>query len=254
MAEADNLMSSPQGIGNALALLAPLLFITSAQAEIGLDVSPNFTVDTRYEFNTGSSVSGLFRVDTRFSGSSGSGESGLFTVDTQGAITPVATLLGVITETEGGTLAGAVVRALQGGVARASAISDGAGNYELPILPAGFYTITAAKPGWRTARLERVRLQAGTSALDFALRPVPPTPTLETVARSEPLIELATVSSEQLKVFDGIHFITGGQVNPAKPTVVMAHGWNSDPREWASDMAARIYLQGIDANLLAWDW
>ena len=254
MAEADNLMSSPQGIGNALALLAPLLFITSAQAEIGLDVSPNFTVDTRYEFNTGSSVSGLFRVDTRFSGSSGSGESGLFTVDTQGAITPVATLFGVITEPGSGALAGAVVRALQGGVARASAISDGAGNYELPILPAGFYTITAAKPGWRTARLERVRLQAGTSALDFALRPAPPTPNVETVTRSEPVIELVTVSSEQLKVFDGVNFITGGQVNPTKPTVVLAHGWNSNPRAWASDMAARIYLQGIDANLLAWDW
>ena len=61
----------------------------------------------------------------------------------------------------------------------------------------------------------------------------------------------------QLKAFDGALFTTNAvaSLDPNRMTVVLTHGWNSSPNEWATNMAAWI-RSGIATtpNIVAWDW
>ena len=44
---------------------------------------------------------------------------------------------------------------------------------------------------------------------------------------------------------------------PDRMTIVMTHGWNSNPGKWAAGMAAQMHAQGVTpaiANIVAWDW
>lgn len=67
--------------------LAAGLYLCAATslAELGIDESATFTIDTRRESFQGSGVSATFTLDTRYSASSWTAFSGLFTVDTRGA-------------------------------------------------------------------------------------------------------------------------------------------------------------------------
>jgi pimeloyl-ACP methyl ester carboxylesterase len=37
-------------------------------------------------------------------------------------------------------------------------------------------------------------------------------------------------------------------------TIVLTHGWNSDPTVWAQSMASNMVAKGVSANVLAYDW
>jgi pimeloyl-ACP methyl ester carboxylesterase len=215
-------------------------------------------VDTRYNFNTGGNVSGLFRVDTRFSGSWGSGVSGLFTVDTATAAQPSVSVSGRITG-DGNGLAGATVSALFFNRVQASAMTDGNGNYTLPLLPPGTYEFRAARSSYASGIRRGVSLGTGASAtVNFALNSQIAPPTTLDVTQSPPPQNQLPTTPTQLKVWNGTDFVTGLSLQPGIPTIVMTHGWNSSPQEWAVNTAQRLAtaLGAISrsANIAVWDW
>lgn len=238
-----------------LAVLVLSIACRPAFAEQGQDTSGLFTVDTRWGFSEGAGVSRLLTVDTRLSGSSGGGASGLFTVDTTGTAARNARLGGRVTDALGTGLGGATVTALQSSVVRAHVGTDAGGYYQLNALPAGTYELRATKPDYLTRPRPGMLLAAGqTVQADFALEPKPAVAQTEKVVRAAERIESRQVTGEQLKMFEGGQWVVGGWFDPTRPTVVMTHGWNSDPGVWASGMAQAMIQGGARANLLCWDW
>lgn len=222
--------------------------------------SANFILDTRGGFPTGVAYSGYFRLDTRLSGSAGDGNSADFSLDTRGATIGTALVSGRVTETSGAVLSGSMVSALHAGLLRATAICDGSGNYQLPLLPAGIYELRVAKSGWLTSVRSSVSVAASSQQTqNFALVPRPAGPPVQVVARTpEPgqTPALRTVTSTQLKLFvsSSDSFQSGQSLDTGKMTVVITHGWNSDPNVWAKPLAKAMVAKSVNANLCAWDW
>ncbi len=238
-----------------LHLIVCLLCSLNALAEVGVGQSGLFTVDTRWKDFEGSGVSGFFTVDTRFSGSTGVGLSGLFTVNTTGANVGNAMFAGYVMDGSGAGLAGATVSALQSSVVRAQAGTDSSGYYQLSALPAGTYQLRAEKANYLTGLRNGLNLAANQTRIEhFALAGKPAAPPLEEVTRPADPPNLPTVPGPQLKVYVDGQFVVGGPFDPSKPTVIMTHGWNSNPEIWAKDMAAKMITGGANANILAWDW
>jgi uncharacterized repeat protein (TIGR03803 family) len=66
----------------------------------------------------------------------------------------------------------------------------------------------------------------------------------------------AIPTSNYFKVFTNGNFYSGIALNPNKNTIVLTHGWNGKPSNWAA-YAAQIIQQRIGintANIVAWDW
>ena len=230
------------------------LCAVNALADQGIGTSSLFTVDTRWGFSGGAAVSGFFTVDTRLSGSASAGFSGLFTVDTTGANVGNAMFAGYVTDMVGASLAGATVSALQNNVVRGQAGTDVSGYYELNSLAAGTYQLRAEKLNYLTGLRSGVNLSSGQTKIEhFALTVKPPGPVVETVIRAQESANLPIVPGPQLKVFVNGSF-TNGLFNPAKPTVILTHGWNSNPTNWPKDLAANMIAGEANANVLAWDW
>lgn len=242
-------------VGLWLAALVWSIACWPGLAEQGQDTSGLFTVDTRWGFSEGAAVSRLLTVDTRLSGSTGTDSSGVFTVDTTGAAVGNARIAGRVTDTLGAGLGSATVAALQNSVVRAQVGTDPAGHYQLNALPAGTCDLRAARANHLTGVGRGVFLIANeTKTQDFALEPKPAVAEVETVLRPAETIVLRQVAGNQLRVFEGDHFVSGGWFDPAKPTVIMTHGWNSDPEVWATAMARAVVQGNARANILCWDW
>jgi len=82
-----------------------------------------------------------------------------------------ATLVGSISDASGANVPDVLVRAtnLATNVSRESK-SDGSGNYTIPFLPAGDYTLTASLAGFQTQTVDRLTLQVQqTARMDFKL-------------------------------------------------------------------------------------
>lgn len=63
--------------------------------------------------------------------------------------------------------------------------------------------------------------------------------------------------SSQLKVYEGGGFTTNlTLVSRDRMTVVLTHGWNSNPNEWAKSMAGLIAAHSAanPPNIVTWDW
>jgi hypothetical protein len=58
------------------------------------------------------------------------------------------------------------------------------------------------------------------------------------------------------KVYTNGNFVSGIALNPNKNTVVLTHGWNGSPNDWAAYSAQIIQQRiGVNAvNIVAWDW
>ena len=83
---------------------------------------------------------------------------------------PTGALQGQVTAVGGGAITGAQI--LTGDL---TTTTDAAGNYRLPIVPVGAYTVTAAAYGYLGAAATGVNIQSGaTTTQDFALSPVTP--------------------------------------------------------------------------------
>ena len=63
-------------------------------------------------------------------------------------------------------------------------------------------------------------------------------------------------NSNYFKVFTNGNFMSGVGLNPNKNTVVLTHGWNGSPSDWAAYTAQIIQQRiGINTvNIVAWDW
>ena len=170
---------------------------------------------------------------------------------------PQIVLHGRVTGAGGAPLAGATVSAAWGTLPVASTSTAANGTYALP-LGAGVYALTAGAPGYApSARV--LTLSAGTAPQDFQLNALPAAPDqLETVR--SPVVNHSTGPPGELKMFDGVSFvaITGGNAPQLdRMTIVLTHGFNSNPEEWASGLAAQMRDAGVTAevaNILCWDW
>jgi pimeloyl-ACP methyl ester carboxylesterase len=94
-------------------------------------------------------------------------------------------------------------------------------------------------------------------AQNFSLTPLPGAPVVTPVTR--PPEAPATIVNSQLKRWNGSSWVTVtsvADIDRAKQTVVMTHGWNSSADGWPADMAQNFFLSQANdaANVLAWDW
>lgn len=171
-------------------------------------------------------------------------------------------LAGRVTDTLGVGISSATISATVGLTPVAQTTADAGGNYALPPLGAGVYAVAASANGYaRSARA--VTLNAATATQNFQLTALPAAPPLTQTDRQAPTAftqpPVGPMGST-LKVFDGAQFvaITAGNTPPQdRMTIVMTHGWNSNPDVWATNMAAQLRAKGVNAslaNIVAWDW
>ncbi len=243
-----------------LASILPFLQVTRVIADIGQAESPEFWLDTRWDYQVGVgwADSGTFRLETRFSGSTGSGLSGVFAVDTRTTADVMASLSGQVTDATGTPLVGAVVMAFHGALSSTGAPTDASGHYALPVLEAGTWEVWFSLAGYRTWVQSGLALAPGQArTLNVVLEPVPALPKVTASEQPVPKTQEAQIvptTDTQLEVFNGTAFVQGAQVDRALPTVIFTHGWNSDPTVWAQMMATQMMAANVKANLLAWDW
>lgn len=83
-----------------------------------------------------------------------------------------ANITGMVTDASGAAVPGAAVAAINGATkARAETVSNEAGVYRLPYLPAGGYELTVEKEGFERARIAEIRLTVGlTATVNVSLR------------------------------------------------------------------------------------
>ncbi len=174
----------------------------------------------------------------------------------------VVTLHGRVTDPGGAPLAGATVSATVGSTPVAQATTDSSGGYNFPALGAGIYVLSASLAGHQSSA-RALTLSGATAEQDFQLAALPLPPQVQQTSRQAPAFAFPPVGllGEQLEIFDGAGFV---QIDPTRApspdlmTIVMTHGWNSDPTVWATKMASTIAsdmaAKGVSANILAWDW
>ncbi len=87
--------------------------------------------------------------------------------------------------------------------------------------------------------------------------PVIFTPTFQipTTAESTPAIVFPP-SPSQLKTYVAGDFASNIPLNPNRMTIVLTHGWNSSPNEWALGLANSIstHVAVPTPNIVAWEW
>jgi len=171
-------------------------------------------------------------------------------------------LRGRVTTSGGLPLPGAALTASVAQQPVAEAAADAAGHYALPPLGSGVYLLTARAPGHAPSS-RALTLNPSTAPQDFQLAPLPAPPATLATTRQPPASYTAPRSGplqSTLKIFDGAQFVpisAQNQPSPSLMTIVMTHGWNSNPDVWATNMAKQMQKQGLNsarANIIAWDW
>lgn len=189
-----------------------------------------------------------------------------------GAQQTTATLLGTVADSSGAAVVGASVAAfnLATNVHR-EALTDRAGNYSIPSLPAGDYRVTATHAGFQVQRVDSVTLQVEQSArVDFALKVGNVTETIDVTASAVVLqTENASVGTviDGGKIVDlplnGRNFIQLAQLipgvqagTPGSITVRRgrgsvgqtdaAYGSTAASANGSRDTANRFYLDGVE--------
>ena len=82
------------------------------------------------------------------------------------------------------------------------------------------------------------------------------TPTNRTPQTTEIGSPTILTDTNHFKVYVNGNFVSGAALNPNKMTVVLTHGWNGSPSDWAEYVAQIIWKRiGSNAvNIVAWDW
>ena len=172
--------------------------------------------------------------------------------------TPVG-LSGRVVTTAGAALAGATVTADLFGEPAGAVQTDAGGNYQLPPLPPQVYRLSATHTGY-AADQRVVRLETGTREQSFRLDVAPAAYVIRPAEGPSPITyepptDLADGS--RLWAFDGDVFTNRpGLIRTDRMTVVLTHGWHSNPTTWALPLARAMATQGLmtNVNLLVWDW
>src|SRR3974377_2080314 len=104
------------------------------------------------------------------------------------------TILGTVSDTSGAVVSGATVRVKNTGTGlERSAQTSAEGNYSIPELPIGNYTVTISQPGFQTASVTNVVVDVATERrVDVALKPGQITDTVEVTG--EALAQVDTTS------------------------------------------------------------
>jgi hypothetical protein len=183
-----------------------------------------------------------------------------------------ATLLGSVVDPSGAAVPGVMVRATNLATnARRDAVTDQAGNYTMPALPAGNYRVTATREGFGAQQLDNVTLQVEQQArVDFSLKVGNVSETVEVTGAAAVLqTENASVGTviDSAKIVDlplnGRNFIQLAQLipgvqagTPGSITVRRGrgsvgqsdsgYGSTAASANGSRDTANRFYLDGIE--------
>ncbi len=167
-----------------------------------------------------------------------------------------ATLSGVLTDPSGAQVSSATVTVESSATGfRRESTSSASGAYQLPGLPVGNYTVTVAREGFRTARIDNVTLTVGqTRTLDVQLSVGAVNSSIEVAAQATPLdqtnAEIGTVIAEQQIrniPLNGRHWASLMQLAPGAVSVgegnqnsIRFFGRPRDDNNWTFD--------GVDAT------
>src|SRR5882762_1353767 len=171
-----------------------------------------------------------------------------------------ARLLGTITDPTGAVIpaANVVARSLATGLER-KAIANESGNYTIPLLPIGQYTVTAESAGFRTSTITGLALQVGQEArLDIKLELGTAAETIEVQGASPVLV---TENSSVGQVVDGVAIanmpLNGRafwQLAQLTPGAVYTPGGSDIASGGAGIRASRIGLRISGSSRLAAGW
>lgn len=232
-----------------------------ALADANYDESATFAFDTRDSNSTHYGESAVFAFDTRaFDGLRGAGLSGTFFIDTRGpSAMPPLQIAGTVRDAAGTALPGASVELKRYETPFWQGTSAVGGTFTTPTLPAANYTVVAAKTGYVTSITSLPGGLGGTYPLEIRLTPMPAVAATQTVVRTpqeSALNSSAALETSVLKILNGNGFDPVTTLNPSLQTVVLTHGWISNPDEWAKPLALLIRnkLLPQQVNILAWDW
>ena len=256
-----------------LACLVAVLLASAGlvRAGVSYDESAVFSFDTRDYLAGLAAESAVFTFDTRAAdGLQGAAVSGNFAFDTRGATLPPLQISGVLRDSAGVSVAGATIQIKRAGAIFWQGVSGVAGAFTTPNLSGVNYTVIVTKPGYVTSISNLAGTAGGTQALNLWLSETPGALPVVTVNRAvvatavRASVNLNDANAPVLKVFNGSQFVPYVSaddplhtiVNPNRMTVVISHGWLSDPDSWARTLAFQIRSRlGANApNLLAWDW
>jgi hypothetical protein len=176
----------------------------------------------------------------------------------QSGSSPALTYLhGRVTDANGVALSGVTIYANVLLTPSAQATTGGNGYYQMPSLEAGVYDLWATKAAYQTS-IRAFTLGTSTAEQDFQLQPLPAMPATVQVTRSPTVpYTVGDLMGSQLLIYNGTSFVpvtANNWPSASLMTIVMTHGWNSDPTVWAQDMAAKMVADGVNANIVAWDW
>ena len=169
-----------------------------------------------------------------------------------------ATLSGTLHNTAGAPVAGAAVVLMRYGTVFWQGTTNASGAFTAANIQATNYTLKVTKAGYRTLmdNIAGYAGGAGTLTLTIAALPTPLTPT--DVDRVPPLSAISgSPAGGLLKGYVGGSFTTDVTLHPERMTIVLSHGWRSDPADWAQQMAGLILARTTLAeppNIVTWDW
>jgi pimeloyl-ACP methyl ester carboxylesterase len=238
-------------------LLAMLVLLAArVHAATNEAVSAVFEFDVRDTTGTTESLSGMFGLEARELGNSHSEGSWSFVLDSRGISPEWLTVAGQVRDAKGQPIQGSAIELRRYADVFWSGASAADGSFSIPAQVAAGYKLIVTKDGF----LPLVENLAGSGGRQMNLvlqaNLVAPIPT--DVNRLANQLEKGNspMIGDDLKVFDGSGW-SSALPDKNRPTVVMTHGWNSDPNGWATGLAAMIQrYHGLAAppNLVVWDW
>ena len=239
--------------------LALLFAAVPLRAQSNVGESAAFAFDTR-DYTTGlAAESASFAFDTRIvDGLSGAGVSVSFAFDTRGATLPPLQITGVLRDSGGVPVAGATIQIKRAGVIFWQGVTGAGGAYATPSLSGVNYTLIVSKPGYVTLVTNITGTTGGTLTLNLQSAQMPGVLATQDVTRSIASGALHVDTPGAFLVFDGTNFVSALTHPPDanRDTLVLTHGWNSDPSVWAKLMATLVQarLGTQTPNIVAWDW
>ena len=179
------------------------------------------------------------------------------------------TLTGTVRNGAGLPLAGALVTLKRGSTVYWQATSAADGTFQDPAASVGSYTVIVTKVGYGTYVSNLTGTAGGNQTLNVTLNALPAAPGTVNTNQTPPTTAIrppapanpGDANAPKLLRYNGAgQFVasTLTDLDQNKMTVVLSHGWLSNPSEWALPLAFLIQqhnaLRANAPNIVAWDW